>query len=98
MPISPGLAIFVVTTTTDNRQTKLITPCACARGEKQLLCTNLKYVTVIDIFRIRKLLFRIETVVLPLESELDVAVVNLCAIFQTRYLQQCKEDIVSDKR
>ena len=64
--------------------------------EKQLQYT--KYTIVIDVFRIRKLLFRIETVVLPLESELDVAVVNLCAIFQTRYLQQCKEDIVSDKR
>ena len=49
-------------------------------------------------YRIRKLLFRIETVSLPLESELDVAVVNLCSIFKTRYLQQCKEDIVSDKR
>ena len=48
--------------------------------------------------RVRQLLFRIETVTLPLESDLDVAVVNLCAIFQTRYLHQCKEDIVSDKR
>lgn len=49
-------------------------------------------------YRIRKLLFRIETVTLPLKSELDVAVVNLCSIFQVKYLQECKEDIVSDKR
>ncbi len=65
-----------------------------------MVCANtqLSIIIIIDIFRIRKLLFHIETVALPLESELDVAVVNLCAIFQTRYSQQCKEDIVSDKR
>ena len=57
------------------------------------------YTTVlISPHRVRRFLFRIETVVLPPQEELSVTVLNLCKTFKAQYLQDCKQDIVSDKR
>lgn len=48
--------------------------------------------------KLRTLLFRIETVILPPRDELDTEVMTTCANFRTRYLDQCKEDILADRR
>ena len=49
MPISPGLVIFVVTTTTDDRQTKPIAlPLAHAHGVKTCCIADLKAVRLQD--------------------------------------------------
>lgn len=48
--------------------------------------------------KLRKIWFRIETVVLPPEKEQSIAVVNLCNTFKAQYLEACKAEIVSDKR
>ena len=58
----------------------------------QLLCANSFS------HRFRSLFFKMETVELPPAKDLDINVLTLCAIFRTKYLDQCKESILSDKR
>ena len=55
---------------------------------------------VVDWFsiRTRSLVFKVETVELPPEKDLDINVLTLCAIFRTKYMQHCKESILSKKR
>lgn len=50
------------------------------------------------LFRLRGLFFKIETVIVPPKSELGASVVSRCTSFRTRYMDQCKEDILSDRR
>ena len=50
------------------------------------------------LFRLRGLFFKIETVIIPPKNELGANVVSHCSTFKTRYIQQCKEDILSDRR
>jgi len=57
-----------------------------------------EYISLNFPYRVRRLWFRIETVVLPPQEDLSMAVVNLCNTFKAQYLEVCKEDIVSDKR
>ena len=51
-----------------------------------------------NIYRLRQLFFKVETVSLPREDELEVSVLDLCRTFNERYKDLCKEDIVVDKR
>jgi len=55
---------------------------------------------VVNLFtiRTRTLIFKIESVELPPEKDLDINVLTLCAIFRTKYMEQCKESILSKKR
>lgn len=46
--------------------------------------------------RLRKVLYKVETVVII--EQPSSAVINLCQTFKTQYLQLCKEELVSDKR
>ncbi len=46
----------------------------------------------------RGLLFKIETVILPPQDELELSVVNQCSEFRNTFLDQCKEEIAKDKR
>ena len=52
----------------------------------------------IMIHRFRSLFFKIETVILPPEEDLDISVVTLCSVFRSKHLQHCKEDIQCDRR
>ena len=63
-----------------------------------ILCNCLLSNLIYSPCRIRHFWFHIETVVLPPEKELSVAVLNLCNTFKAQYLQDCKRDIVRDKR
>ena len=49
-------------------------------------------------YRLRTLLLKIETVIIPPKDELGASVVLRCSTFRTRYMEQCKEDILSEKR
>ncbi len=46
----------------------------------------------------RSLLFKIEVVVIPPKDELNADILNLCSTFKTRHIQQCKEDVLADRR
>ena len=59
------------------------------------VCIVIKYITYC---RIRRMLFRLETVTLPLEHEVEPAVKSLCSSFKDLHMVACKEDIVSDKK
>ena len=50
------------------------------------------------ISRLRGLVFKIETVILPPEDELELSVINLCSAFKNTFLEQCKEEIATNKR
>ena len=49
-------------------------------------------------YRVRTLLFNIETVVLPPRDELDATTTTICSTFRARHLERCKENILGDRR
>ena len=50
------------------------------------------------LFRLRGLVFKIETVILPPQDELELSVINLCSGFRNIFLEQCKDEIATDRR
>ena len=66
----------------------------CTRGKNHSLLTP---VTAF-VCRVRRILFKIESVHLPVESELSSTVKALCLEFKQQHLAECRHTIESDKR